>query len=98
MPLEILIITYKELHSEKLRKTWLFYEGTSRDSKKLLSLNFVHKQGICRLGKDEEDMGPSCDLAEISTFYYHFRMGLHFSDELKVSSFNVNLCPSESLN
>jgi len=31
-------------------------------------------------------MGPSCDLVEISTFYYHLLQGPHFSDTLKVSS------------
>jgi len=55
-------------------------------------------RGYADWKKNEVDMGPSCDLAEISTFYYHFRMGLHFSDELKVLSFDVNLCPPEGLN
>ncbi len=42
-------------------------------------------------------MGPNCDLAEISTFYYNFPIGLHFSDKLKVSNLDLKLCPHEGL-
>jgi len=42
-------------------------------------------------------MGPSCDLAEISTFYYNFPIGPHFSDKLKVSNLDLKLCPHEGL-
>jgi hypothetical protein len=38
-------------------------------------------------------MGPSYDLAEISTLYHNIPLGPHFSDKLKVSSFDVKLGP-----
>ncbi len=43
-------------------------------------------------------MGASCDLAEISTFYSNFPQGPHFCDKLKVSSFDMKLCPYQGFN
>jgi hypothetical protein len=40
-------------------------------------------------------LDPSCDLAEISTFYYNFT---HFSDKLEVSSFDGKFSPYQGLN
>ncbi len=42
-------------------------------------------------------MGPSFNLAEISTFYYNFPLGPHFSDKLKVSNLDLKLCPHRDL-
>jgi len=77
---------------------FISHEGTSRDTKKLFSLNFVHKWGIYRLEQAQADMGRNCDLAEISTCSYNFSMGSHFSDKLKISSFDVKLCPYQGVN
>ncbi len=43
-------------------------------------------------------MGPGCDLAEISTVYYNFPIGLYFSDKIKVSNLDLKLCPHQGLN
>jgi hypothetical protein len=42
-------------------------------------------------------MGPNCDLAEISTFYYDIPIGPHFSDKLKVWNLDLKLCAHEGL-
>jgi hypothetical protein len=42
-------------------------------------------------------MSPSCDLAEISTFYYNYPIRPHFSDKLKVSNLDLKFCPHEGL-
>jgi hypothetical protein len=39
-------------------------------------------------------MSPSCNLVEISTFYYNFPIG---PDKLKVSNLDLKICPHEGL-
>ena len=50
-----------------------------------------------RLEKAQKNMGPSCDLAEISTFYFNFPIWRPFSDKLQVSNLGLKLCPHEGL-
>ena len=42
-------------------------------------------------------MGPSCDLAEISTVYYNFPIGPYLSDNMKLSNLDLKFCPRQEL-
>src|SRR5271163_4932080 len=43
-------------------------------------------------------MGPSCDLAEISTVYYNFPIGPYFSDNMKLLNLDLKFCLHQGLN